>query len=188
MDHDGDGGIMTAAKRKLDGALQSIEIFLMLRLSVCKEIAACMTPGSGSMSIMDIIEMLRQQCRVSDEQVKQSESWMDCLECTCDMGVSSSLLTDSQDDGASPWRVVAIVLQVVGVMDRLMMYLAEGGSKRHPLGRSAADEVLVLAPEFSRPSVLVQHGIGIDRQTIVPRLIGEESHPRLGLALILPEA
>jgi hypothetical protein len=35
-------------------------------------------------------------------------------------------------------------------MDRLMMYVAEGGSKRHPLGRSAADEVLIFAPEFSR--------------------------------------
>ena len=104
------------------------------------------------------------------------------------MGVSSSLLTDSQDDGASPWHVVAIVLQVVGAMDRLMMYVTEGGSKRHPLGRSAAEEVLVFAPEFSRSSVLVHHGIGIDRQTIVPRLIGEESLPRLGLALILPEA
>ena len=46
------------------------------------------------------------------------------------MGVSSSLLTDSQDDGASPWHVVAIVLQVVGAMERLMMYVAEGGSKR----------------------------------------------------------
>ena len=111
---------------------------------------------------------------------------MDCLEYTCDMGMSSSLLTDSQDDGASPWHVVAIVLQVVGAMDRLMMYVAEGGSKRHPLGRSAADEVLVVAPEFSRSSVMVQHGIGIgiDRQTIVPRLIGEESHPRLALILL----
>ena len=113
---------------------------------------------------------------------------MDCLEYTCDMGVSSSLLADSQDDGASPWRVVTVVLQVVGAKDRLMMYLAEGGSKRHPHGRSAADEVLVSSPEFSRFSVLVQHGIGIDRQTIVPRLIGEDSHPRLGLALILAEA
>lgn len=104
------------------------------------------------------------------------------------MGVSSSLLTDSQDDGASPWHVVGIVLQVVGAMDRLMMYVAEGGSKRYPLGRSAAHEVLVFAPEFIRSSVLVQHGSGIDRPTIVHRLIGEESHPRLGLALILPEA
>ena len=103
------------------------------------------------------------------------------------MGVSSSLLADSQDDGAGPGRVVAVVLQVVGAMDCLMMYLSEGGSKRHPLGRSAADEVFVPAPEFSRFSVLFQHGIGIDRQTIVPGLIGEESHPRLGLALILSE-
>jgi len=54
--------------------------------------------------------------------------------------------------------------------------------------RSSADEVLVFAPEFSRFRVLVQHGIGIDRQTIVTRVIGEESHPRLGLALILLEA
>ena len=108
---------------------------------------------------------------------------MDCLEYTCDTGVSSSLLTDSQDDGPRPWHVVAIVLQVAGVMDLLMMYVAEGGSKRHPLGRSAAHEVLVFAPEFSRSSILVQRGIGIE-----PGLIGEESHPRLGLALILPEA
>ena len=104
------------------------------------------------------------------------------------MRVSFRLLTNSQDGGASPWDVVAIVLQVVGAMDRLMMYVAEGGSKRHPLGRSAAHEVLVFAPEFSRSSVMVQHGIGIDRQTIVARVIGEGSHPRLGRALILPEA
>ena len=113
---------------------------------------------------------------------------MDCLEYTCDMGVSSSLLTDSPDDGASPWHVVAEVLHVVGAIDRLMMYVAKGGSKRHPLGRSAAHEVLVFAREFSRSSFLVQHGIGIDRQTIVPRLIEKESHPRLGLTLILAEA
>ena len=112
---------------------------------------------------------------------------MDCLEYTCDMRVSFSLLTDSQDDGASPWDVVAIVLQVVGAMDRLMMYVAEGGSKCHPLSGSAADEVLVLVPEFSRSRVLVQHGIGIDRQTIA-RVIGEESDPRFGLAPILREA
>jgi hypothetical protein len=70
------------------------------------------------------------------------------------MRVSFSLLTDSQDDGASPWQVVAIVLQVVDTMDRLMMYLAEGGSERHQLARSAADEVFVFAPEFSRSRVL----------------------------------
>jgi hypothetical protein len=87
---------------------------------------------------------------------------MDCLEYTCDMRVSFSLLTDSQDDGASPWQVVAIVFQVVGATDRLMMYVAEGGSKRHPLGVSTADEALVFAPEFSRCSILIQHGIGID--------------------------
>ena len=104
------------------------------------------------------------------------------------MRVRFGLLTDSQDDRASPWDVVAIVLQVVGAMDRLMMYVAEAGSKCHPLGRSAADEVLVFAPEFSRSRVLVQHSIGIDRPTIIPRVIGEESHPRLGLALILLEA
>jgi hypothetical protein len=59
---------------------------------------------------------------------EQSELWMDCLEYTCDMRVSFSLLTDSQDGGASPWNVVAIVLQAVGAMDRLMMYVAEGGA------------------------------------------------------------
>ena len=48
---------------------------------------------------------------------------------------------------------------------------------------SAAEEVLVVAPEFSRSRVMVQHGTGIDRRTIVARVIGEESHPRLGLAL-----
>jgi hypothetical protein len=103
------------------------------------------------------------------------------------MGVSSSLLTESQDDGASPWHVVAIVLQVFGALDGLMMYLAERGSKHHPLGRRAAHEVLVCAPEFSRSSVLVQHGSGIDKPTIVPRLTGEESLPRRALALILHE-
>ena len=104
------------------------------------------------------------------------------------MRVSFSLLTDSQDDRASPWDVVAIVLQVVGAMNRLMMYLAKGGSKRHPLSRSASDEVLIFAPEFIRSRVLVQHGISIDRKTLVARVIREESHPRLGLALILLEA
>ena len=104
------------------------------------------------------------------------------------MRVSFGLLTDTQDGGASQWDVVAKVLQVVAATGRLMMYVAEGGSKRHPLGRSAADEVLVVAPEFSRSRVMVQHGTGIDRRTIVARVIGEESHPRLGLALILPEA
>lgn len=102
---------------------------------------------------------------------------MDCLEYTCDVGVSSSLFTDLQDGGASPWYVVAIILQVIGAMDRLVMYVAEGGSKRHPLGRRTAHEVLAFAPEFSRSFVLVQHGSGVDRPTIVPRLIGEESHP-----------
>ena len=61
------------------------------------------------------------------------------------MRVSFSLLTDSQDDGASPWHVVAIVLEVVGAIDRLMLYVAVGGSKLDPFGRSAADEVLVFA-------------------------------------------
>ena len=104
------------------------------------------------------------------------------------MRVSFGLLTDSLDDGAGPWDVLAIVLQVVGALGRLMMYVAEGGSKRNPLGRSGADEVLVFAPEFSRSRVMVQHGTGIDRQTIVARVIGEECHPRLRLALILLEA
>jgi len=102
---------------------------------------------------------------------------MDCLEYSCDMRVRFSLLTDSQDDRTSPRDVSAKVLQVVGAMDRLMMYVTEG----------AADEVLVFAPEFSRSRVLVQHGIGIDRQTIA-RVIGEESDPRFGLAPILREA
>src|ERR1700720_2053586 len=99
---------------------------------------------------------------------------MDGFDCPCEIRVSFSLLSDSQDDGASPWDVAAIVLQVVSAMDRLMIYVAEGGSKRHPLGRSAADEVLVFAPEFSCSRVLVQPGIGIDKQTIVGRVIGEE--------------
>ena len=59
--------------------------------------------------------------------------WTDRLEYSCDMRVSFSLLTDSQDDGANPWDA----------MCRLLMYVAEDGSKRHPLGRSTADEVLV---------------------------------------------
>src|ERR1700745_2061520 len=107
---------------------------------------------------------------------------MECLECTCDMRVSFSLPTDSLEDGAGPWDVVPIVLQVVAAMGRLMMYVAEGGSKRHPLGRSAADEVLVFAPAFSRSRVMVRHGTGINRQPIVARVIREEFHPRLGLA------
>ena len=104
------------------------------------------------------------------------------------MRVSSCLLTDSQDYGASPWDMVPIVLQFIDAMDPLMMYEAEGGRKRRQCGRSAADEVLIFATEFSRSRVLVQHGFGIDRQTIVTRVLGEESHPRLCLALILPAA
>ena len=77
---------------------------------------------------------------------------MDCLEYPGDMRVSFSLLTDSQDDGASPWDVAAIVPQVVGTMDRLMIYVAEGGSKRHPLGRSDFDEVLVFAKNSAVPA------------------------------------
>ena len=88
------------------------------------------------------------------------------------MRVSFSQLTDSQDDGASPWDAG----------DRLIMYLAEAGSKRHPLGRNTADEVLVWVPEFNRSCVLTQRGIDVDRQTIVARVIGEESHRRLGRA------
>jgi len=103
------------------------------------------------------------------------------------MWVSSGLLTDSQDDRASPWDVVAIVLQVVGPMDRLTVYLAVGGGKRHPVGESAADEDPVVALEFSRSCALVQRGIGIDRQTIVARIMKAESHPWLSLFPILLE-
>ena len=99
------------------------------------------------------------------------------------MRVSFGLLTDSQDGGASPWDVVATVLQVVAAMGRLMMYVAEGGSKCDPLGRSAADKVLVFSPEFSRSRVMVRHGTSIVRQTIVARVIGEAP-----CGLILPEA
>ena len=69
------------------------------------------------------------------------------------MRVNFSLLADSQDNGASPRDVAAVVLQIVA-MDRLMMYVAAGGSKRHTLGRSAADEVPVFVPEFERSCVL----------------------------------
>ena len=103
------------------------------------------------------------------------------------MRVSFSLLTDSQDDGASVWDMVPIVLQFINAMDRLMMFEAEGGRKRGPLGGST-DEALIFAPEFSRFRVPVQHGFGIDRQTIVTRVIEQESHPRLALALILRDA
>ena len=82
---------------------------------------------------------------------------------------------------------MSIVLQVVGTMGRLMMYVAVGGSNRDPFGRGAADGVPVLAPEVSSSYVLAQHGIGVNRQTIVARVIGEESHPRLSLALMLLE-
>ena len=85
---------------------------------------------------------------------------MDCLEYTCEMRVSFSLLTNSQDDRASPWQVVAIVFQVVGARDRLMMYVPEGRSKRHPLG--ATHEALVFAAEFSHSSFLVLHSVGFD--------------------------
>ena len=122
-------------------------------------------------------------------QGEQSESRVDHLECSCDMRVSFSLLTDLQDDGASPRDVSAIVLQAVGAMDRLIRYEAEGGSKRDPLGRTAADEFLVFVPECRRSRVLVRYGTGnINRETIVARVSREESHPRLGLALPLLEA
>jgi len=42
-------------------------------------------------------------------QGEQSESRVDHLECSCDMRVSFSLLTDLQDDGASPRDVSAII-------------------------------------------------------------------------------
>ena len=60
-----------------------------------------------------------------------------------------------------------IVLQVLDAISRLMRYLAVGGSKRQPLARSAADEVLLFARQFGRSCGWVQRGIGIDRQTIV---------------------
>jgi hypothetical protein len=104
------------------------------------------------------------------------------------MRVSFSLLTDSQEDGTSPWDAVAIVLHVFGAMDRLMMYVAECWNKRHPLSRSVAEEVLVFAPELGRSRFLVQQGIGIDQPMIVARVSGDGSHPRLGPALILREA
>lgn len=61
------------------------------------------------------------------------------------MRVSFNLLTNSQDDGTSPWDVVAVGLQAVGTMDRLGTYLAEGGSKRHPLHRSEKGAGLFLS-------------------------------------------
>ena len=60
------------------------------------------------------------------------------------MWVSSGLLTDSQDDRASPWDVVAIVLQVVGPMDRLTVYLAVGGANVIPLARVLPMKILSL--------------------------------------------
>jgi hypothetical protein len=98
-----------------------------------------------------------------------SESRMDCLNYGCDMRVSFSLLPHSQDNGASPWDVAAVVLEVVGATTRLMMCLGKGSRKRH-----------------SR--LVVQHGIRIDGRTIVARTIGKESDPRLSPALILLEA
>ena len=86
----------------------------------------------------------RQTIQTSMRQTsEQSESWLDHRECSCDMRVSFSLLADSQDDGPSPWDAAAIGLQVVGTMDRLVMYWAEGRSKRH-LGRSEKGAELFL--------------------------------------------
>lgn len=81
------------------------------------------------------------------------------------MRVSFGLPTDPQDGRACPWDVVAVVLQVVG------------GSKHPPQGRNVPDEVLVLALEFGRSRDMVQQGTGMDRQAIVARMVGEESHP-----------
>src|SRR6202035_20167 len=68
-----------------------------------------------------------------------------------------------------------------------MRYVAVGGSKRQPLARGAAGDVLPFAPHFGRSCGWVQRGIGIDRQTIVVWIMRKESRPRLGLTLILLE-
>jgi hypothetical protein len=95
---------------------------------------------------------------VDDSGVIQSESWPEYVEYACNVRVNFSLLTDSYDEGASPWDVVPIVLQFIDAIERLPMYLAVGRSKHQ-------------------------------RQTIVGCIMmREESHPRLGLALILREA
>jgi len=65
--------------------------------------------------------------------------------------VSFSLLTDSLDEGASPWDMVPIVLQFIDAMDHLMMYEAEGGSKRRPLGGALPRKYLLLPQNSAVP-------------------------------------
>lgn len=101
---------------------------------------------------------------------------MNGFEYSCDMGVSFSLLTDSQEDGAGPRDT----------MGRLTMYIHERGTKRRPLGRSASDEVPVRTRELNL-SVLTRQSVDIARPAVVGRAIGEECQPRLGLAPILRE-
>ena len=104
--------------------------------------------------------------RLSTTTLEHSESRMDCLNNGCDMRVSFSLLTNSQDDGASPWNMTAVVLEVIGAMTRLMMCLGISGRKRHSCD-------------------LVHRGVGMDGRTIVACTVGKRYDPRLSPALIL---
>jgi hypothetical protein len=70
------------------------------------------------------------------------------------------------------------MLQIPSAKGRLVGYLAVGGSKRPPLARSAANSVFLFAPQFGRSCGCVQNDIG---------RMKEESHPRVGPALILLE-
>ena len=67
--------------------------------------------------------------------LKLSKLGLKKLEYTYDMRVSLGLLGNSQNGGASPWDVVAVVLQVIGGWNSWIMYPAVGRSQ--PLARRA---------------------------------------------------
>ena len=118
---------------------------------------------------------------------RRSESGLEHREYTCDTRVSFSLLSDSNDDGASEWYALPKLLQVLEVIGRLIRKGAVEGSKRRPRPRSTADDVFLYAPQFCGSSSWVQYGIDIEREAIVARVMKEESHRRLGLSMILLE-
>ena len=115
------------------------------------------------------------------QRTEQSELGLEYRDYTCDMRVSPSLLSDSQDDGASPWDALQIVLQVPDATNRLTRYLAVGEGRRAPLAWSAANKMLLFAPQFTplfgRSCGWVQRGIGSRVQAIVAWIMREEFHP-----------
>ena len=70
------------------------------------------------------------------------------------MRVILGLLGNSQNRGSSPWDVMAEVLQLIGGLDRWVVYLAVG--RRQPLARYAIGEVFRFARKLSRSCGLLE--------------------------------